>query len=183
MTTISKAGLKRLKDQESKMRSRLSMKLVSFKNNYIGDYAEWNWSKIDNEIIENELLINDPERIRLINEAREARSRWFHKLTVGELESHVVRLKKNYEVANLKNHEWLNEAMDSYNNKFDNLISKLMDFDFSGSYLEVEKVADAGKGLAFLIKNDEKVAHARIIYANGAIKAPHYRFIITQRKN
>ena len=119
MTTISKAGLKRLKDQESKMRSRLSSKLVSFKNDYLGDYSEWNWRKIEDSINEKESLINDPERIRLINEVREeqSRSRWFHKLTVGELEGQVVRLKKNYEVENLKNHEWLNEAMNSYNNK------------------------------------------------------------------
>ena len=56
MTTISKAGLKRLKDQESRMRSLLSMKLVSFKNDYLGDYAEWNWSKTENSIIEKEFI-------------------------------------------------------------------------------------------------------------------------------
>ena len=186
MTTISKAGLKRLKDQESRMRSLLSMKLVSFKNDYLGDYAEWNWSKIENSIIEKELLINDPERIILINKEREAqtRSRHFHKLTVSELEGQIVRLKKNYDFVNLKNYEWLNEAMEGYNNKFDNLISKLMSYDFSMSYMTVERVEDAGgKGLAFLIRNDENTVHARMIYANGAIKAPHYRFIITQKKH
>tara|TARA_R110002051_G_C8655085_1_gene488173 strand:- start:159 stop:719 length:561 start_codon:yes stop_codon:yes gene_type:complete len=186
MTTISKAGLKRLKDQESRMRSLLSMKLISFKNDYLGDYVNWNWSKIENSIIEKELLINDPSRIRLINEERQAqtRSRWFHKLTVSELEGQVKTLKKNYNYVNLKNHGWLTEAMEGYNNKFDNLISKLMQYDFSMSYMTVERVEDAGgKGLAFLIKNDQNTIHARMIYANGAIKAPHYRFIITQKKN
>ena len=180
MTTISKAGLKRLKDQESRMRS------LSFKNDYLGDYVEWNWSKIENEIAEKELLINDPERIRLINEAREAqsRSRWFHKVTVRELEGQIKTLKRNYDYVNLKNYGWLNEARDSYNNKFDNLISKLMSFDFTTSHMTVERVEDAGgKGLAFLIRNDENTVHARMIYANGAIKAPHYRFIITQKKH
>ena len=120
----------------------------------------------------------------MINEVREAnsRSRWFHKLTVVQLENEVIELKKNYDFVNLKNHTWLSEAMDSYNNKFDNLISKLVQFDFTTSHMTIERISDAGNGLAFLIRNDEKVAHARIIYANGAIKAPHYRFIITQRK-
>ena len=37
---ISKAAAKRLKDSERRMRNILNRKLISFKNDYLGDFVE-----------------------------------------------------------------------------------------------------------------------------------------------
>ena len=80
--------------------------------------------------------------------------------------------------------KFINEANESYKTKFTNLVSKIIDSDFKVTFMKVEKIGTNAKPneFSFLISNKEKEIHARVIYACGMIKAPHYRFIITERK-
>ena len=92
------------------------------------------------------------------------------------------------------------EAKKSYDIKFDKVISGMMQYDFN-SYTKVDQIDNGLSGefeilvwnpnpkalyktndLNLQLEGVEFFFHARLIYAQGSINRPHFRFITTTRK-
>lgn len=167
----SKAQLKREKQLRERLTSMISRTLRDFKDKYLGDYTAWNIAKMESEL----------------NWMKEEDGKPYpadHKYYAGQLKNHKVgiqRLEGQLSRMNTLQLKFLSEANEGYDRKFERMIEKLVGYNFSTRFLKVEMVSNIGHELAFLISNDEMECHARVIYAQGAIKAPHYRFITTVR--
>jgi len=107
----------------------------------------------------------------------------------------VIRARRKMELIELHKVEFYAEASKSYEVKCNKLIQGMMSYDWNHKMV-VDDVTDAGKDFSILVYNPsvyssekEKLIasaeffyHARIIYACGEIKRPHFRFITTTRK-
>ena len=77
--------------------------------------------------------------------------------------------------------EFLSQGNEAYTKSLSRVIDKLVTKGFN-SFARIKYVGLCVNGeLEFLIADEFKECHARLIFANGQIKAPHYRFITTVR--
>jgi hypothetical protein len=106
----------------------------------------------------------------------------FDKYDAERVERIASTIAKRLDRSAINRREWFNEAFDSYQVKFDTMIDKLVDAGFTSRHLRVELVASSASQLEFLISNQTTECHARAIWVEGDIKAPHYRFITTTRQ-
>jgi len=95
----------------------------------------------------------------------------------------ITKARKLIAVKKLTEFSFMKEAVEGYNVKFEKLIDKMVCYGFSTVHFRVEEISNSGNELAFLVKNDERTIHARAIFVEGVVVAPHYRFITTERKN
>ena len=177
----------RNKQLRSTLTNKLSFKLKGFKNSYLGEYADYQESKIENEIKWNRNLAENPEELRIHNQiilskTRESSRRWFTSLTIESFLQTIKRLEYKLSFNNSNRFEWMSEANESYNLKFERLISKLVSFQIDTRVMKIESIGnDTSRDFGFLISDEKQEVHARGLYAWGEIKATHYRFIITNR--
>ena len=132
---------------------RLGNVLRPFENKYMGGYTEWMMTPIQ-KAAENPKATEDIRK----------------------------RAKRRLSNENLLRFGFMQEAAEGYAVKFAKLVSKVADVVDSLEGLKVETIRNNGMELEFLISNYEIEVHARAIFVNGAIKAPHYRFITTTRR-
>jgi hypothetical protein len=78
--------------------------------------------------------------------------------------------------------EAFNTAKQNYDKKINNIVDLLVKEGFSHLFFRIEQISKCGAELEFLISNDKKEVHARLIYVQGPIQAPHFRFITTVRQ-
>ena len=183
MKTKSKAQLKREKQLRARLYNDFKRRLTNFENDYLGAYVEWAHKEIQNKIDKLTYEIeNEPKRLAKALEDVSL-SKWSReKIDRAPQMKHIREVyKKKLSRPFLITKEAIIDAANGYEKKFNKLIDKLMEADLAGSRLEIEQLSDAGMELEFLISNDVKEVHARIIFACGEINAPHYRFITTVR--
>ena len=181
---ISKAQQKRDKDLRIALTRKLNFRLKDFKDRYIGDYTEYQESVIKRNIEHYLSLANDPKKLAEYNDEKreQHRGRRFSDFN-SEYMLKQARLQEGKLVhSNLNKLTWMNEANDGYTKKLDSMIQKLVEFRLDLWKMNVELIeGEVSDKFSFLISDDTKEVHARVIYACGTIKAPHYRFIITKR--
>ena len=158
---LSKAAQKRMKDARQSLVNVLNRTLVNFKNDYLGSYTAWCEFRREQDVAD-AILRNEKD-------------------PTPNNEYYIKRAKEALELKNLNLHRDITDAMDGYNSKFERMVDKLMEANFESWRTEVKEVRNMGRDLEFLIINGETECHARVIFVNGAIKAPHYRFITTVR--
>lgn len=192
---ISKAEQKRQKDTRDQLERQVGLKLKEFENRYMNAYTEWNIAQIQ----------------QIANRVPQENREDFYKLVVGKtrketnipkgygkpseryvgnvtqddayyvwVRSHNARQRLKLDA--LLRFEFMTEAAQGYQVKFQRLIDKMMAEHFNSRKMKIERVYNAGRELEILISDDStRVFHARAIWVDGAIKAPHYRFITTTR--
>lgn len=192
--TISKAEQKRRKDAKSALSSNVGRILLDFQNKYLQSYADWNEKKIQRRLDlikdfrkEDFIGINIHDNVQVRNLLGYAPNRYnadqtFDKYDAERVERIASTIAKRLDRSAINRREWFNEAFDSYQVKFDTMIDKLVDAGFTSRDLRVELVASSASQLEFLISNQTTECHARAIWVEGDIKAPHYRFITTTRQ-
>lgn len=154
MKTISKAQEKRNKQNRSFVESAIKRSLIGFQDRYLGAYVNWNIFQIE---------------MRLDKAKNEGR------------ESVIKMISTKLERKNLLTLTFITEAKENYDIKLNKLVDKVCGFGMTHLGLRVKTVKTSGSELEFLISNNEMEVHARAIWVDGTIKAPHYRFITTKR--
>jgi hypothetical protein len=101
--------------------------------------------------------------------------------TRNDVEVLIERIELKLSRKNILRFEILTEADKNFQLKFDKLIEKLVGYKMDTRWLHVIKVRSAGSEFAFMIANKEISVHARVIFANGDINVPHFRFITTKK--
>jgi hypothetical protein len=85
--------------------------------------------------------------------------------------------------------KFINEAAENFNTKFNRLVDELVKHGVRSYPLTIEAISSGSteNDFNFLITHTTTIktvqVYARIIFAEGLINAPHYRFIITANKN
>jgi len=191
---------KRRRQLNERLTLLMSTFLKKFENRYMEAYTEWSMSPfIDKSIIYSALSSEKQFRVELQNtkysELRvifgispnkrysEDKESTLSNSSIARIYYQVIEARKKMETESLTRFVFMQEAAKGYATKFENLINKMVSYDFSTRNLRVEEIGVNGNELEFLITNDERTIHARAIFVNGAIKAPHYRFITTERKS
>jgi len=184
---MSKASEKREKVYRETLVRKLTVKLRTFRNLYLGDYVSFKKEKINSEIEKKEYLISNPLVLLnlntiLRNETPESRRRWYTPICIKALELEITRLKGTLVNEHINTFDWITTANESFEDKFSRLIEKLVKFKMDIYELKIDSVGCAtNRDFGFIISDKNSSVHARVIYANGEIKAPHYRFIVTKR--
>ena len=73
-------------------------------------------------------------------------------------------------------------AKKSFDEKVDRLVRTLVQEGFGHAHYKVELIKDRGSKLEFIISKSDKTVHARLIWVDGVLVEPHFRFITTTRK-
>ena len=97
----------------------------------------------------------------------------------------VKRSKKIISELEVNKLDWLLEAREGFNNRFDKMINTMcskMEPKKSGFMIEVEEVSNSWNEFEVLIHVEDTTFHARAIWVNCVDKVSHYRFITTTRK-
>lgn len=194
---MSKAQEKRNKQLKQALTSHLNRVLIDFKNKYFDEYCKWNVNVIQYKLDQmpqqkpDDLLkmyegkdIENTYFVRYLtpNQRRNSRSYNIDKYMIQQMCGTRRLLQNSIKRSALLHHKFYSEAQQGYQKKFDNLVDKLVHYQFSIRFLKVQQI-DVNHGqLEFLISDNVKECHARAIWVEGNIKAPHYRFITTIRK-
>jgi len=152
---ITKAQELRNKQAKAQLEFSLNKELLSFKELYLESFVNYRMKEIDSSIVRYQ--------------------------QGGYGYSHLVNKKARKFSCYL---EFLNEANEGYNIKFERLIENLVEYGIKAYPLQIERINGGTEfDFGFLISHNNIVVHARFIFACGMINAPHYRFIITKREN
>jgi len=152
---ISKAEEKRNKQAKEQLTYSLNKELLNFKEMYLESFVNYRMKEIDSSIVRYQ--------------------------QGGYGYSHLVNKKSRKFTCYL---EFLNEASEGYNIKFERLIENLVEYGIKAYPLQIEKINGGTEfDFGFLISHNNIVVHARFIFACGMINALHYRLIITKREN
>ena len=155
---MTKAQEKEQKELRSRLTALLNRTLVDFQDKYLGAYVSWNISQLERDL----------ERAK--KNAKTPNDEYYVAVRATKL------ARKS-----LLTLEFITEAKVGYDQKFNKLVENLMKFEMRTAHMEVKQINSMGSELSFLIVNHEMEVHARAIFVNGDIKAPHYRFIVTKR--
>ena len=169
---MTKAAIKREKQLRERLTNVLTTRLVDFKDMYLTSYVNWSIKSI-------ELRVENLKETHGTTVVENFGSRKYER--VLDNTSKIERLEKQLSNKMILTLEFINEANKGYNTKIGKLIDKLVQADISTRFLKIEKIGDVGSDFAFLVSDDKIEVHARVIFANGAINAPHFRFITTLR--
>lgn len=193
MKKITKVEIKRLKDLEQVLKNRLGVKLIDFKDNYLEQFLSWNIRNLKS-------IANRYPDLRTFEEFKLKYTilsyREFQNLSSCSNRKNLYTNQEVYSIFNERNRaedrlkrinlltrKYYNEAFENYEGKFNILIKKMVDSGIEwNSNLTIENIAPQCGEFEFLISDTKVQIHARIIFACGAIKAPHYRFITTVKK-
>jgi len=174
---VNAAEQKRIKDARATLTSYLEREMYGFKERYLKSYVEYMFFvTFDNKIVMikksqySSLSKYDRRTLEQFNKDKQAQ--------IAELEAR----KRDFPYTNTL--AFINEAIEGYNVKFERLVSALIAAGIRSYPLSIESVGSGtANDFSFLITHKEIQVYARIIFACGAINAPHYRFIITSNKN
>lgn len=169
---MTKAAEKREKQLRERLTSLLTRTLVNFQDKYLGAYTNWSIAQVKMDLANEKAKHGTPY------------PKGRHGVRPGAIQDrshHIQRLEDQLGRTHTMSLEFLIEAKVGYDRKFSTLIEKLVKYQMDTRFLQVEKVINSGAELSFLITNDDMEVHARAIFVNGDIKAPHYRFITTKR--
>ena len=193
---MSKAAEKRRKSLVESLTTKLGRTLKSFENKYMNSYTEWSMLPIKKGaeshkgLNTKEDFFNEFEGKPWSKIGMETPTGRWASPTIDHDTAYGIYLGKlrcvsAMKVETLTRFNFMTEANKGYQIKFSRLVEKVADgLGDVDTYnrLSVETVRSSGSELEFLICVSGIEVHARAIFVNGAIKAPHYRFITTTRK-
>lgn len=197
---ISKAEQERRKSRRSAIEARVLPKLISFHNYYIESYLNWCLFQIQTKADRFSFKTWEEMKDAMVNkpyidfgfpaekkEYREVRTRFTHN-EVWSLWQEISINRSKLKNKTLTSMKIMNEAEGNYQSKIDGMVEKMIILDFSPNWLKLKDISINKGQLEILIGEDEKYVenstlefHARSIWVEGDIKAPHYRFITTTR--
>ena len=166
---MTKAQLKQEKRNVEIVTSLLNRKLGGFYEKYLTKYVVW---KREELITRKNYL--EARTGKLIDPEKPLRGKYNDEQAIGLIET---KLSRSATLA----FEVMKEADASYRAKIDRVANKLVKEGINFLGLRLEMLKDVGMDFEFLISDDNMEVHARVIFANGEIKAPHFRFITTKR--
>lgn len=171
---ISKAEQKRRQDAFNYLDAALRKRLIDFENKYLEHAATWSIIKLEDEVKRLEKVIE-----KAVKESTVPRER-----NCGLLnnERSLKMVKETLSRKAIVQMKAFNEAKENYDEKITKLTNLLVEEGFSHLFFQIEEFHKLGSELEFLISNKTKEVHARLIFAHGPIKAPHFRFITTVRQ-
>ena len=195
----SQAQLKREKQLREALVFKLDRGLKTFEDNYVGAYTKFFINQIKKEANKYGIVLTTKEDfLALIGKTHketgivDTRRNTYHSdaSTVSHNDAAIAYQRKTsaqlqLSRLNLLTFKFAKEACAGYTEKFNRLVDKMVAENFNPhgqDAMKIEYVQNAGYQLEILVSNSEKVFHARLIWAEGHINAPHYRFITTTRK-
>jgi len=177
MKKITQAEQLRIKQATETLTRQLSIELVDFKERFLTSYVNYCFSKFDTEIKNVQARVFDAVKdgvygVKLEDFTRASNNK------IAYLESQKA-LKSTNTLT------FINEANDNYTTKFGRLVTELVKHGVRSYPLNIEQISSGSTAndFNFLITHKTIQVYARIIFAEGEINAPHYRFIITANKN
>lgn len=176
----NKAEEKRIKQATETLTHQLSFKLVDFKERFLTSYVNYRFMEFDAEIKQIQKKVYEKKNIQY-NYTLEM----FNKDQAGK----IARIEAQKALKSTNTLKFITEASENYNTKFTRLVSELVKHGIRSYPLTIEKISNGGTDFdfSFLITHSTQIktvqVYARIIFAEGEINAPHYRFIITANKN
>lgn len=171
-TTISKAEQKRRKQAFEYLDNALRRSLRRFENEYLDHAARWAVRKIELEIDKIEKMKSEVDKTKL---------RW--ESVIANHDHRIKVLRTTLHLDMILKLQALKDAKENYDEKVNKIVHLLVAEGFNYQHFKIEQIEDCtSKDLEFLISNDKKEVHARLIFAHGPIKAPHFRFITTVRQ-
>ncbi len=177
IATVNKAEEKRIRQAKETLTRQLSTKLIDFKERYLKSYVEYRFNEFDIQIA----------RIKKQEFGGERYGYTLEKFNADQAYK-IASIKCQMALTYTNTLKFITEAIESYNIKFERLVSTLIEKGVRSYPLTIEKInGGTAFDFSFLITHATKEktvqVYARIILAQGEINAPHYRFIITVNKN
>lgn len=180
-TTINKAEEKRIKQAIETLTNQLNYKLVDFKERFLTSYVNYKFAEFDIEIKHIKKLVYNKEKNGSYGYTEE--------MFIKDNESKIARIEARKALKSTNTLSFITEASENYNTKFQRLVSELVKHGIRSYPLTIDKISSGSTehDFNFLITHSTTIktvqVYARIIFAEGEINAPHYRFIITANKN
>lgn len=180
-TAINKAEEKRIKQAIETLTHQLAFKLVDFKERFLTSYVNYRFAEFDMEINHIKKMVYDKEKNGKYGYTLEAFTK--------DNASKIARIEVQKSLKSTNTLKFITEANENYNTKFTRLVSELVKHGVRSYPLTIEKISSGSTAhdFNFLITHQTTIktvqVYARIIFAEGEVNAPHYRFIITSNKN
>lgn len=173
---ITKAEEKRIKQATETLTHRLTYELTDFKERFLASYVNYRFAEFDHQIKHIKSLVYNVEKNGRYGYTLEA----FNKNN----DYKIAQLEKEKALKFTNTLKFINEANENFNTKFNRLVSELVKHGVCSYPLTINKISNGSTAhdFNFLITHNEIQVYARIIFAEGQINAPHYRFIITANK-
>ena len=175
--TISKAEEKRIKEATETLTRRLKYELTDFKERFLASYVNYRFAEFDAKIRRIKALVFDAEKDGRYGYTLED----FNKRN----NYNIAELEKEKALKFTNTLKFINEANENFTTKFNRLISELVKHGVRSYPLTINAISSGSteNDFNFLITHNDVQVYARIIFAEGEINVPHYRFIITANKN
>jgi hypothetical protein len=195
----TKAEIKRRKEKETTIRNRVLPEIEPFHNYYLAEVLKWELKQIvvaahKYGVFNTYYEMRDEMAGKTHKEYDLTPSRYATKNAEGETLVSPDDVYKLWKVKEAAMEQRKYEAITSlaimtktengYQQKISDLVAKMVELDFHPWHITVKEINITLGQLEILIWDDghtDLEFHARSIWAEGAINAPHYRFITTIR--
>jgi hypothetical protein len=177
---VNKAEEKRIKQATETLTYKLNLELIDFKERFLTSYVNYRFAEFDAQIKQIKDIIYDEKQMKYRYTLEMFNKDQAHKIKI---------IEKQKALTSTNTLKFINEANENYITKFTRLVSELVKHDVRSYPLTIDKITSGSTehDFNFLITHSTQVktvqVYARIIFAEGEINAPHYRFIITANKN
>lgn len=181
ITKTNKAEELRIKQATETLTHRLTTQLITFKERFLTSYVNYRFTEFDIEIEQIKKAVYSVEKNGSYGYTLEQ----FNK----DNASKIARIEGQKALKSTNTLKFITEANENYTTKFTRLVSELVKHGVRSYPLTIEKITSGSTAydFNFLITHQTQIktvqVYARIIFAEGEINAPHYRFIITANKN
>ena len=181
MEKITKAEQLKIKQATESLTRQLSIELVDFRERFLTSYVNYCFSKFDTEI--------KKIKAKVFNQATDGRYGAKLEDFTRANNNAIARMERQKMLKSTNTLTFITEANDNYTTKFIRLVNELVKHGVRSYPLTIEQISSGSTAndFNFLITHKTTVktvqVYARIIFAEGEINAPHYRFIITANKN
>ena len=158
---MTKAETKRIADNTRFINAQLVRVTAQMKNDYLEAVGNWAVAAIELKL---DRVLKDELTTRGLTKEQHAKS-LTQQLT-----------KKTMLSLNAMKEEEIN-----FDGKIENVAAKMVKFGLTNVHFKVQEIKAKMGEIEFIAHNDDFQVHARAIFVNGDIKAPHYRFITTKK--
>lgn len=171
-TKVNKAQEKRDRQNFDYINADLRRRLATFENEYLKGAVQYEFRSRQNQIKHIEKEIEDFKKSGQVDK----------RCFVQNSEYRIQTIKRELSFDATLTMNTLNQSKRSYDDKVNRLAKLLVEEGFGYSKYKVEEMRNQGSKLEFLISNDVKEIHARLIWVDAVEVARHFRFITTTRK-
>lgn len=171
---VNKAKEIRDRQNTEYINSSLRRTLASFENKFLNNSVKYAFGEFESQIrVAKKLIQEFPTRVI----TKDNRSH-----TVEMYERDILRAQKYMDDFSATiTMKALNNAKKDYDERINRLVKTLVEEGFGHAHYKIEMIKAIGSELAFLVSKSDKEVHARLIFVEGEILRPHFRFITTTR--